>query len=231
MINSHIHLDFDSVKSPSKTTTGVIVPSTGKDNWDNVISCCSRDNNRHFALGIHPWFIDDHQMLDLYSLEVRIEDEKPVAVGDCGLDYIKVKDRNKQRFFFDEQVALATRFDLPLIIYSVQATEDVIDLLKSYSKSRGVIHAYSGTLREAEILMKMNFLFGFSNNLSNPHAYKLHDIVKFLPLESILIETDDNNNPDELIQVAERVARIKKITVNQVIEQCDQNARKLFNLA
>ena len=231
MINSHIHLDFDSVKSPSKTTTGVIVPSIGKDNWDNVISYCTSDNNRHFALGIHPWFIDEHQMLDLYSLEIRIEDEKPVAVGDCGLDYIKVKDRNKQRYFFDEQVALATRFDLPLIIHSVQATEDVSDLLKSYSKSRGVIHAYSGTLLEAKILMKMDFLFGFSNNLSNPHAYKLHDIVKFLPLESILIETDDHNNPDELIQVAERVARIKKITVEQVIEQCDQNACKLFNLA
>jgi len=231
MINSHIHLDLDSVKSPSKTTTGVIVPSIGKDNWDSVISCCSNDNNRHFALGIHPWFIDEHQMLDLYSLEVRIEDEKPVAVGDCGLDYIKVKDRNKQRYFFDEQVALATRFDLPLIIHSVQATEDVSDLLKSYSKSHGVIHAYSGTLQEAKILMKMNFLFGFGHNLSNPHTYKLHDIVKFLPLESILIETDVHKNPDELIQVAERVARIKKITVEQVIEQCDQNASKLFNLA
>jgi len=230
MINSHIHLDFDSVKSPSKTTTGVVVPSMGKENWDNVISCCSIDNNRHFALGIHPWFIDDHQMLDLYSLEVLIEDEKPIAVGDCGLDYIKVKDRNKQRFFFDEQVALATRFELPLIIHSVHATEDVIDLLKSYSKSRGVINAYSGSLKEAEILMKMNFLFGFSHNLSSPHAYKLHDIVKFLPLESILIETDDYKNSDELIQVAERVARIKKITVEQVIEQCDQNTCKLFNL-
>ena len=230
MINSHIHLDFDSVKLPSMTTTGIIVPSTGKDNWDNVINCCSSDNNRHFALGIHPWFVNDHQMLDLHSLEIRIEDEKPIAVGACGLDYINVKDRNTQRYFFDEQVALATRFDLPLIIHSVQATEDVSDLLKSYSKSRGVIHAYSGTLQEAEILKEMGFFFGFSHNLSNPHAYKLHDIVKFLPLESILIETDDYKNSDELIQVAERVARIKKITVEQVIEQCDQNTCKLFNL-
>jgi len=231
MINSHIHLDFDSIKLPSKTTTGAIVPSMGKDNWDNVISCCSSDNSHHFALGIHPWLVNDHQMLDLYSLEVLIEDKKPIAVGDCGLDYIKGKDRNKQRYFFDEQVALATRFDLPLIIHSVQATEDVTDMLKSYSKSRGVIHAYSGSIQEAEILMKMNFLFGFSHNLSNPQAYKLNEIVKLLPLESILIETDDHNNPDELIQVAERISRIKKITVKQVIEQCDQNTFKLFNLA
>jgi len=230
MINSHIHLDLHSNKLPSKDTTGVIIPSTGKDNWDSVVSHCKSEKNYHFALGIHPCFIDEHQMLDLYSLEVLIEEKKPVAVGDCGLDYIKGKDRNKQRYFFDEQVALATRFDLPLIIHSAQATEDVIDLLKSYSKSRGAIHAYSGTLQEAEILLKMNFLFGFSHNFSNPHAYKLHEIVKFLPLESILIETDNHNNPEELIQVAERVARIKKITIEQVIKQCDQNACKLFNL-
>jgi len=76
----------------------------------------------------------------------------------------------------------------------------------------------------------MNFLFGFSHNLSNPHAYKLHEIVKFLPIESMLIETDDHKKPDELIQVAERISRIKKLTVEQVIEQCDQNASKLFNL-
>jgi len=230
MINSHLHLDLHSDKLPSKDTTGVIIPSTGKDNWGSVVSHSKSVKNCHFALGIHPWFIDEHQMLDLYALEVLIEEEKPVAVGDCGLDYIMGKDRNKQRYFFDEQVALATRFDLPLIIHSVQATEDVTDLLKSYSKSRGVIHAYSGTLQEAEILMKMSFLFGFSHNLSNPHAYKLHEIVKFLPLESILIETDDHNNPDELILVAERISRIKKLTVKKVIEQCDQNANKLFNL-
>ena len=230
MINSHIHLDLHSDKLSSKDTTGFIITSTGKDNWDRVVSYCKSEKNCHFALGIHPWLVDEHQMLDLYSLEVLIEEEKPIAVGDCGLDYIKGKESNKQRYFFDEQVALATRFDLPLIIHSVQATEDVTDLLKSYSKSRGVIHAYSGSLQEAKLLMKMNFLFGFSHNLSNPHAYKLHEIVKFLPIESMLIETDDHKNPDELIQVAERISRIKKLTVEQVIEQCDQNASKLFNL-
>ena len=170
-------------------------------------------------------------MIDLYDLEVKIEKEKPIAIGECGLDYVKVKDQNTQRFFFDEQVALATRFDLPLIIHSVHATEDVTDLLKSYSKSRGVIHAYSGSLQQAENLLKINFSFGFGAALTNPHAYKLHDIVNFLPIESIVIETDDRNNPDELIQVAERVARIKKITAEEVIEQCDENTYNLFKIS
>ena len=231
MINSHIHLDFASVSSPSKATTGAIVPATGKDNWDNVISCSSIDNNHHFALGIHPWFIDDHQIIDLHSLEVRIEEQKPVAVGECGLDYVKIKDRNRQRYFFDEQIALAKRFDLPLIIHSVHATEDVTDLLKSYPKSRGVIHAYSGSLQQAQTLLNMNFLFGFNHSLTNSHAYKLHDIVNYLPLEKMLIETDDHNNPDELIQIAERIARIKKLAIEKVVEQCDLNTCNLFNIS
>ena len=67
--------------------------------------------------------------------------------------------------------------------------------------------------------------------MTNPHAYKLHDIVKFLPIESIVIETDDRKNTDELIQVAERIARIKKLSVDQVIDQCDQNTFNIFNIS
>ena len=180
--------------------------------------------------GCHPHdakHFSDEALSDLRDL---LEHSSVVAVGECGLDYVKVKDQNTQRFMFDEQISLATRFDLPLIIHSVQATEDVTDLLKSHSKSRGVIHAYSGSIQQAENLLKINFSFGFGNTLTNPQAYKLHDIVKFLPIESIVIETDDHKNPDELIQVAERVARIKKLTVDEVIDQCDRNTRNIFNI-
>jgi TatD DNase family protein len=231
MLNSHVHLDFDNVNTPSAATTGAIVPATGKENWDSVIQCCAKDDNRHFALGIHPWFIEDHQMIDLYDLEIKIEDEKPIAVGECGLDYLKVKDQNQQRFFFDEQISLANRYKLPLIVHAVQATEDATDLLKSHASSRGVIHAYSGSLQQAKRLVDIGFYLGFGSRLTDPHAYKLHDIIKHIPAEYILIETDDNQNSDGLIQVVERIAKIKKITVEEAIAQCDNNAHKLFNLS
>ena len=99
MLNSHVHLDFDNVNSPSSLTTGVIIPSTGKDNWDSVIACCHSNDNSYFALGIHPWFVKDHQMIDLHELEVRIEEERPIAVGECGLDYAKVKDTKHATIF------------------------------------------------------------------------------------------------------------------------------------
>ena len=230
MLNSHIHLDFDNVNTPSAATTGAIVPSTGKANWDNVVECCKNDDNRHFALGVHPWFVEDHQMIDLYDLEIKIEDEKPIAVGECGLDYLKVKDQNQQRFFFDEQISLANRNKLPLIVHSVQATEDVTDLLKSHANSRGVIHAYSGSLQQAKRLVDIGFYLGFGARFADQHAYKLHDIVKAIPLEFLLIETDDKQDSDSLINVVNRIARIKKIDVEEAIVQCDKNARTLFNI-
>ena len=230
MLNSHIHLDFDNVNTPSAATTGAIVPATGKDNWDSVIQCCAKDDNRHFALGIHPWFLEDHQMIDLYDLEIKIEDEKPIAVGECGLDYLKVKDQNQQRFFFDEQISLANRYKLPLIVHAVQSTEDATDLLKSHASSRGVIHSYSGSLQQAKRLVDIGFYLGFGSRFADPHAYKLHDIVKYIPSEFILIETDDNQDSDSLIKVVERIAKIKKIDVEEAIAQCDDNARKLFNI-
>ena len=231
MLNSHIHLDFDNVNTPSAATTGAIVPSTGKENWDSVINCCSKDDNRHFALGIHPWFLENHQMIDLYDLEIKIEEEKPIAVGECGLDYLKVTDQNTQRVFFDEQILLANRNKLPLIVHAVRATEDATDLLKSHANSRGVIHAYSGSLEQAKRLIDIGFYLGFGAKLTDKHAYKLHDIVKYIPSEFILIETDDNQDSDSLIKVAERIAKIKKLDVEEAIAQCDNNARALFNLS
>ena len=82
-----------------------------------------------------------------------------------------------------------------------------------------------------KLYIKINFSFGFVSALTNTLAYKIHDIVKFLPMESIVIEIDDRKNTDELIQVAERIARIKKLSVDQVIDQCDQNTFNIFNIS
>ena len=231
MPNSHIHLDFKNINSPAQATAGAIIPSAGKDSWDNVIQCCKKDENLHFALGIHPWFVESHQMLDLYNLEIKIEEEKPIALGGCGLDYLKVKDQNAQRFFFDEQISLAKINKLPLIVCSMQATEDTTDLIKSHRDVRGVIHAYSGNLEQAKKLVDIGFYLSFSSKLADQNAYKLHDIVKFIPLEFILIETDENKNSDGLMEVVKRIAKIKKIEVDDVISQCNDNAYKLFNIS
>lgn len=99
MLNSQIHLDFDNVNSLSSSTTGVIIPSTGKDNWDAVIASSQNGKNNHFALGIHPWFVENHQMIDLYDLEVKLRKKSQSQLVNVVLITLKLKIKIPNDFF------------------------------------------------------------------------------------------------------------------------------------
>jgi TatD DNase family protein len=226
MINSHAHLDFDKVNDRHITQNAVaIVPSVSKQNWTDVQSY------PYFALGIHPWMIKLHQPQDLEHLEYLIKCNNPVAIGECGLDYARDIDRKQQRHFFVSQLELAQKYDLPIIIHAVKSTEDVIFLLKKHPKVTGEIHGFSGSEQQANSLIKMGFYLGFGLQITNQQSKRLRDIVKNLPIESLLIETDDHPNPQDLSIVAEEIAELKQISVEKLITQCDNNAISLFRLS
>jgi len=130
VINTHIHLDFNRVKHSHLSAQTIIVPSVGKENWDKVC------NYQHYALGIHPWYIEKHSDSDLKLLENIIKRKKPIAIGECGLDFsLKRKlSRKNQLHFFKHQIELALMFDLPLIIHSVKSNNEVIENLKTRKK-------------------------------------------------------------------------------------------------
>ena len=125
MINTHAHLDFDEVKNFAFSTEKTIVPSIGKENWSKVALF------DFFALGIHPWYVDQHSDLDLELLEIQIKKNKPIAVGECGLDFSPNRKSNqlKQIHFFKHQLHLAQKNNLPVIIHSVKANHEVISHL------------------------------------------------------------------------------------------------------
>jgi TatD DNase family protein len=223
MINSHAHLDFDQVNSITENAVA-IVPSIGSQNWTAV------QMYPYFALGIHPWALETHQQQDLDSLEYLIKCNNPVAIGECGLDYVKQIDKKQQLHFFVSQLQMAKKYNLPIIIHAVKSTEDVIFLLKKYPKICGQIHAFSGSEAQAKILIKMGFYLGFGLQITNPKSTRLRTIVQNIPLTSLLIETDDGN-PQDLHLVAQCCAKLKKISVEKLITQCNNNAIKLFGLS
>ena len=223
MINSHVHLDFSTVQ-PIAENTVAIVPSIGQPNWANV------QTYPHFALGVHPWWVEMHAQTDLQQLERLIQRSHPIAIGECGLDYAKAIDRDTQLYFFTAQLKLAEKYNLPVIIHSVKATEDVIFLLKQYPALRGEIHAFSGSIEQANVLVKMGFYLGFGLQMTRSQSVRLTNMVQNLPLQSILIETDDDSNPNDLLRVAQAIAEIRKISLDTVVQQCDNNAISLFNL-
>ncbi|MBC8552421.1 MAG: TatD family hydrolase [Candidatus Brocadiales bacterium] len=223
MINSHAHLDFDDMRAVEQNAVA-IVPSIGKQNWIDV------QMYPYFSFGIHPWMVESHSEQDLNHLEYLIKCNNPIAVGECGLDYLKEIDKNRQLYFFTSQLEIAEKYDLPIIIHAVKSTEDVIFLLKKHPQVKGEIHGFSGSEVQAQLLTKMGFYLGFGLQITNKKSHKIRQIVANCPLEFILIETDDHQNPDDLQLVAEEIALLKQIPIDTVISQCDNNAISLFNL-
>ena len=223
MINSHAHLDFNDMNAIAENAVA-IVPSIGKQNWIDV------QMYPYFAFGIHPWLVDIHTQSDLDYLEYLAKCNNPVAIGECGLDYAKDIDKEKQVHFFTSQLTLAEKYGLPVVIHAVKATEDVIFLLKKYPKIKGEIHGFSGSETQAKLLTRMGFYLGFGMQITNQKSTKIRQIVKNCPMEFILIETDDHINPDDLTLVAQEIADLKQISVENVVEQCDNNAISLFGL-
>jgi TatD DNase family protein len=201
-----------------------IVPSIGKQNWIDV------QMYPYFAFGIHPWLVEIHTQNDLEKLEYLVKCNNPVAIGECGLDYVKDIDKDKQIHFFTSQLKLAEKYNLPVAIHAVKATEDVIFLLKKYPKVKGEIHGFSGSEEQAQLLTRMGFYLGFGLQITNQKSTKIRQIAKNCPLEFILIETDDHPNPDDLTLVAQEISNLKQIPVESVITQCDNNAISLFGL-
>ena len=223
MINSHAHIDFENL-APVAENAVVIVPSVGRSNWQNV------QMYPYFSLGIHPWLVEHHHVQDLEHLEHLIKCSNPIAIGECGLDYHKEIDKQTQLLFFTAQLDLAQKYNLPVVIHAVKSTEDVIFLLKKYPKLRGEIHGFSGSLEQAEVLISMGFYLGFGLQALNPKAKKLRNVVTQIPLESLLLETDDAPNPNELISVAREIADLRQIPLEKLSVQCDNNAIELFGL-
>ena len=224
MINSHAHLDFDSMNTIAQNAIA-IVPSIGNQNWTDV------QMYPYFSFGIHPWMVESHSQRDLDRLEYLIKCNNPVAIGECGLDFHKDIDRDRQVYFFDAQVQLALTYDLPIIIHAVKATEEIILTLRKHPKLKGEIHGFSGSESQAQQLTSMGFYLGFGLQITNQNSTKIRQIVKNCPLEFILIETDDHPNPNDLQLVAEEISLLKQIPIDTVIAQCDNNAISLFTLS
>ncbi len=229
MFNSHIHLDFTEVARPPATQP-CIVPSIGVQNWHKVATLCRAQTRYYPAYGIHPWWAEAHQTADFIELEKIIQAQNPVAIGECGLDFARPISQNVQLNCFQTQLKLAQKYHLPVIIHAVKATEAVILLLKKYPQINGVIHAFSGSQAQADTLIKMGFKLGFGWQITRQNAIRVRALVQKLPLESILLETDDHPNPNDLTQIAQTVADLKQTSIKKVVAQCDNNTLSLFHL-
>lgn len=195
------------------------------------------------AIGVHPDHageLDEEKILKMREL---LQDEKALAVGEIGLDYYwKEESEEIQKKWFIRQLQLAKDMELPVIIHSRDAAFDTLQIMKEYGKDlTGVIHCFSYSQEIALEYVKMGYYIGIGGVVTFKNGRKLKEVAKAVPLSSIVLETDcpylapvpnrgKRNNSLNLAYVAQEIAGIKEISVEEVIEETEKNARNLYRL-
>lgn len=251
LVDSHSHFDaveFDADRAAAHAralAAGVgiqIVPAVDAVGWPKLKAVCAQFPGLHPAYGLHPMYLADHRPAHLRQLRGWIERERPVAVGECGLDYfVEGLDPERQRHYFDGQLALAAEFDLPVIVHARRAVDAVIAAIRRFPGVRGVVHSFSGSAEQAAQLHKLGFLLGIGGPVTYERANRLRGLAAAMPLEQLLLETDspdqpgaahrgERNEPAHLVEVLDVVAELRGMTSRALAKASAANASGLFNL-
>jgi TatD DNase family protein len=251
LIDSHSHIDaaeFDGDRGEAiarARTAGVamqVVPAVDVAAWPGLRDLCAREPGLFPAWGLHPTFLPRHRPEHLHQLRDWLHQHRPVAVGECGLDFwIDGLDRDEQQRYFLAQLRLAREFDLPVIVHARKAFDEVTAALRRIGGLRGVVHSFSGSLEQARALWSLGFHLGIGGPVTYDRARRLRSIVAGMPVEYLLLETDSpdqplnghqgaRNEPARLVAILEVVAALRGESPGALAAATCANARRLFGL-
>lgn len=248
LIDTHCHLSDEDYKNIDEVINSMqdgIMITSGVDKKSNkeVLELCHKYPNVYGTLGIHPEAVETVTEEDFIFIEKHLQDSKVVAVGEIGLDYYWVKDnKEKQKEVFIRQLRLAEKYKKSVVIHSRDAVQDTYDILKDEKLTIPIdIHCYSGSFEMAKEFVKIGCRLGIGGVVTFKNSAKLQEIVKNIELEYLLLETDSpylapvpfrgcQNMPSYTYYVAQKVAEIKGITVDKVLEITAKNAISQFDL-
>ncbi len=205
----------------------------------------ANDNEMVFSsVGIHPHNGKDFQNEDLDLLKALAQDSKTLAIGEIGLDYYyDFCDKEIQKDVFAKQLELAKMLSMPVIIHDREAHKDTIDILASFKRDiKGILHCYSGSAESAKIFLDLGLYISFTGVITFKNANKTIEALKAVPMDRLLLETDcpymspepfrgTRNEPKNLVYIARRMAEVKQVSYERLLEQLWENSFDLFNKA
>ena len=193
------------------------------------------------AVGVHAHEAEETTENDLAEIEKLYKKDTVVAIGEIGLDYhYDFSPREKQLEVFEKQLILAKELNLPVIIHDREAHEDTMNLLKKY-KPEGVVHCFSGSAEMAKEIVRLGMYIGIGGAVTFKNARKPVEVAQYLPLDRLLLETDapymtpvpfrgQRCDSAHIAYTAEKIAEIKGIDVQKLIDICNENAKRLFRI-
>lgn len=249
-VDSHAHLemrDFErdrdqAVKRALNAGVNRIVTvGTNLEDCRKAIELAERYDCVYASIGIHPHEVKDINSSDYDYLKNLAHHDKVVAYGEIGLDFFRnLSPRDIQIARFREQLDLAHELNLPVIIHDRDAHKETLEFLKSWPGSRrGIVHCFSGDYKMAEECLDLGFFISFTGAVTFKNSEGLRDIVRKIPLENILIETDapyitpepnrgKRNEPAYVIFTARKIAEVKGISTEEVGRITSENAKAIF---
>ncbi len=256
LFDTHAHYDdarFDHDREgllasmPANGVGLILNPGCDLETSRKALSYAERFSHVYAAVGIHPENMEGVDLeRDLPVLEALAQSSPRVrAIGEIGLDYYWVKEPEERRFqaeVFRAQMRLAGRLGLPVIIHDREAHLDSLTIAEQYPGVRGVFHCYSGSVDFAMRLLELGYLLSFTGVLTYKNAKKASEVVRTAPLDRLMIETDapymapepfrgKRNSSLYVYRMAEAIAQIKDVPLEQVIEQTTENGKRLFGIA
>lgn len=259
LIDSHCHLDatiFDSdraevIKSAqSAGVRAIVISAVDINNFSSVRDIAHQFDGGFYALGIHPMYVHSSEEADLEQLaeaiEQALDDPRFVAIGEIGLDFF-VKEitagaaREKQEHFFNEQLKLARRFDLPVILHVRRSQDIILKYLRRYEELKGIAHAFNGSEQQADQFIELGYLLGMGGAMTFDRAQQIRRHAVKYDLRHYALETDspdmapswldaktEPNTPAQIARIAEVFAELRGQSLAEIQKQTGENVLNIF---
>jgi len=251
IFDTHCHIDaeqFDAdreqvlARARDLGVTRMLVPAVAAAGWGHLIDVCQRRPGLYPALGLHPVYQSLHEQQDLERLEEWVARERPIAVGEIGLDFfIHDPQQREQIHFFEAQLRVAQRYQLPVVLHVRKAHDQVLQCLRKIPVRGGTSHAFNGSLQQAQQYIDMGFKLGFGGMLTYERSSKLRALARDLPLASLVLETDapdmavashhgQRNSPEYLPECLLALAEARQMPAEELAAITTRNALEVFAL-
>ena len=250
IVDTHCHLDAAEfgdqhaeivIEAVACDVRTIIIPAVSYSNFSAVKALCLRHDNCLAAYGIHPLLVGQAEEGDLPKLRATLEQERAVAVGEIGLDFfVDNYDRERQEYYFAEQLKLAHEFDLPVLLHVRRAQDTVLKHLRRIKVNGGIAHAFNGSRQQADEFIKLGFKLGFGGAMTHTRALRIRELAATLPMESIVLETDGPdippdflprgvpNRPANLQRIAMTLAELRGMSLKEVAAETTANAASVL---
>lgn len=253
LTDTHIHLDLNEYaddlpqvleRSEAQGVNRWIVPAISSANWARLPVLHQQYPNLYYAFGLHPWFLANEADQAFTELELLLH-QRPaglVAIGESGLDGAIEVPMSLQITMLEKQLALASQYQLPVILHCRKAHNELLRIVKQFKLSRGgVWHAFSGSRQQAEQFIELGFMLGIGGVITYPRAEKTRKAVAKLPIESLLLETDGptmplfqrqgaRNEPAYIPEVLAELSVLRQIPPDALGEAIERNVEKMFRI-